>query len=194
MKTTRWSRLPARAVAVLGMVGAFVALACGPAASASQVSQPAGSWNATVNDALSLAGVPVVPQGSGDGSSEGEKPTPATALTPTPTPIWGGAGSTGKREGLPSQWGDLVPMAWAHVFWMLVIAGGLGFLGFRAARGCPVAAKLAALFGVLTTAVLVVVFRVCDAPSTIAAGAATVEGLHTRLPNFEEVETLGVQA
>ena len=87
MKTTKWAGLTLMAVTVLGLVGAFAALACGPAASAPQVLQPAGSGNATVNDALSSAGVSVLPQGSGEGSSEGGKPTPTATLTPTSTPI-----------------------------------------------------------------------------------------------------------
>ena len=73
-------------------------------------------------------------------------------------------------RALPSQWGDFVPTSWAHVFWMLAMAGGLGFLAFRAARKWPTATNSAAVLGTLTTVYLTGVTRTCDPPSGIVAG------------------------
>ena len=72
---------------MLGVVVAFAVLACGPAASAPQASQPSESGDMAVDDALSTAGVSALPQGSGGVSSDGEKPTATATLTPTSTPI-----------------------------------------------------------------------------------------------------------
>ena len=75
---------------------------------------------------------------------------------------------------LPSQWGDFVPTTWANLFWILAMAGGLGFLAFRAAKKWPTATNSAAILGILTTISLVEVSGTCDAPSGAVAGIVVV--------------------
>ena len=86
-------------------------------------------------------------------------------------------------RALPFWWSYFVPSSWLHLFWMLAVPGVPVFLMFRAARKWPTAANSAAFLGVLTTAILVVVMRVCDVLSGIVAGTAVL-GIVIAMPTL----------